>query len=44
MGIPDTWELSSGYLAYLEKAASDVPSNFRYQRHHVSWAHSNDMN
>ena len=40
MGIPDTWDLSSGYLAYLEKAASDVPSDFRYQHRHVSWAHS----
>ena len=39
MGTPDTRDLSSGYLAYLEKAASGVPSNFRYHYRHVSEVH-----
>ena len=39
MGIPDTRNLSSGYLAYLEKAASSVPSDFRYHHQHVSEVH-----
>ena len=39
MGNPDTRDLSSGYLAYLEKAASGVPSNFRYHYRHVSEVH-----
>ena len=36
MGNSDTRDLSSGYLAYLEKAASGVPSNFSYHYRHVS--------
>ena len=39
MGILDTWDLSSGYFAYLEKAASSVPSVFRYHHRHVSEVH-----
>ena len=39
MGNSDTQDLSSGYLAYLEKAASGVPSNFRYHYRHVSEVH-----
>ena len=39
MGISDTRDLSSGYLAYLEKVASSVPSNFRYHYRHVSEVH-----
>ena len=39
MGFPDTWNLSSGYLAYLEKAASSVPSDFCYHHRHVSEVH-----
>ena len=39
MGNSDTRDLSSGYLAYLEKAASGVPSNFRYHYRHVSEVH-----
>ena len=39
MGISDTRDLSSGYLAYLERAASSVPSNFRYHYRHVSEVH-----
>ena len=39
MGNSDTRDLSSGYLAYLEKAASGVPSNFRYHYRHVSKVH-----
>ena len=39
MGTPDTRDLSSGYLAYLKKAASGVPSNFRYHYRHVSEVH-----
>ena len=35
MGNSDTRDLSSGYLAYLEKAASGVPANYR----HVSEVH-----
>ena len=35
MGTSDTQDLSSGYLAYLKKAASGVPSNFRYHHRHV---------
>ena len=39
MGTSDTQDLSSGYLAYLKKAASGVPSNFRYHHRHVSEVH-----
>ena len=39
MGNSDTQDLSSGYLAYLKKAAPDVPSNFRYHYQHVSKVH-----
>ena len=39
MGNSDTRDLSSGYLAYLEKAASGVPSNFCYHYRHVSEVH-----
>ena len=39
MGNSDTRDLSSGYLAYLEKAASGVPSNFCYHYQHVSKVH-----
>ena len=39
MGTPDTQDLSSGYLAYLKKAASGVPSNFCYHYRHVSEVH-----
>ena len=39
MGNSDTQDLSSGYLAYLEKAASGVPSNFHYHYRHVSKVH-----
>ena len=39
MGNSDTQDLSSGYLAYLKKAAPDVPSNFRYRYRHVSKVH-----
>ena len=39
MGISDTRDLSSGYLAYLEKVASSVPSNFHYHYRHVSEVH-----
>ena len=39
MGTLDTRDLSSGYLAYLKKAASDVPSNFHYHHRHVSEVH-----
>ena len=39
MGISDAWDLFSGYLAYLEKAASSVPSNFRCYHRHVSEVH-----
>ena len=39
MAISDTRDLSSGYLAYLEKVASSVPSNFRYHYRHVSKVH-----
>ena len=39
MEISDTRDLSSGYLAYLEKAASDVPSDFCYHYRHVSQVH-----
>ena len=39
MGNSDTRDLSSGYLASLEKAASGVPSNFRYHYRHVSKVH-----
>ena len=38
-GTSDTQDLSSGYLAYLKKAASGVPSNFRYHHRHVSEVH-----
>ena len=39
MGNSDTRDQSSGYLAYLEKAVSGVPSNFRYHYRHVSKVH-----
>ena len=39
MGNSDTRDLSSGYLAYLKKAAPDVPSNFHYRYQHVSKVH-----
>ena len=39
MGISDTRDLSSGYLAYLEKAASNVPSDFCNYPRHVSEVH-----
>ena len=39
MGISDTRDLSSGYLASLEKAASSVPSDFRYHHRHVCEVH-----
>ena len=39
MGTSDTRDLSSGYLAYLKKAASGVPSNFHYHHRHVSEVH-----
>ena len=39
MGTSDTRDLFSGYLAYLKKAASGVPSNFRYHHRHVSEVH-----
>ena len=39
MGNSDTRDLSSGYLTYLEKAASGVPSNFHYHYRHVSEVH-----
>ena len=39
MGNSDTRDLSAGYLAFLEKAAPAVPSNFRYRYRHVSKVH-----